>query len=128
MKFEIPIRRAGAEQAGIEIERLAELRKDGYNMNAWRLVEHSGTHLDAPIHFSEAGKDIAGIEAAMLIAPLARSARIALKKGENRQKKAGGPSRTARWARNITHPRGTTLRTEPQYGKSMTHGRNYALI
>lgn len=56
---------------GIEIERLAELRKDGYNMNAWRLVEHSGTHLDAPIHFSEAGKDVAGIEAAMLIAPLA---------------------------------------------------------
>ena len=56
---------------GIEMEHLAELRKDGYNMNAWRLVEHSGTHLDAPIHFSEAGKDVAGIEAAMLIAPLA---------------------------------------------------------
>jgi kynurenine formamidase len=54
----------------IEIERRAELHKDGYNMNAWRLVEHVGTHLDAPIHFSEAGASVDGIEAATLIAPL----------------------------------------------------------
>ncbi len=56
---------------GIELEPLAELSKDGYNMNAWRLVEHSGTHLDAPIHFSEAGKSVGEIEAATLVAPLA---------------------------------------------------------
>jgi len=30
-----------------------------------------------------------------------------------RQKKAGGPDGTARWARSIAHPRGKTLRTEP---------------
>jgi len=56
---------------GIEMERLADIRKDGYNMYGWRLVEHSGTHLDAPIHFSEAGAGVEGIEAATLIAPLA---------------------------------------------------------
>lgn len=56
---------------GIEMERVAELRKDGYNMNEWRLGEHSGTHLDAPIHFSEKGASVEAIEAAALIAPLA---------------------------------------------------------
>ena len=56
---------------GIEMERRAELRKDGYNMYAWRLIEHAGTHLDAPIHFSEAGASVDGIEAATLIVPLA---------------------------------------------------------
>ena len=56
---------------GIEMERLADIRKDGYNMFGWRLVEHSGTHLDAPIHFSEAGASVEGIEAATLVAPLA---------------------------------------------------------
>lgn len=56
---------------GIEMEPRAELRKDGYNMKAWTLIEHSGTHLDAPIHFSEDGVSVEGIEAAALIAPLA---------------------------------------------------------
>ncbi|HEX5846000.1 MAG TPA: cyclase family protein [Rhodoplanes sp.] len=55
---------------GIEMERRAELRKDGYNMYAWQLVEHTGTHLDAPIHFSETGASVDGIAAATLIAPL----------------------------------------------------------
>ena len=34
---------------GIEIERLVELRKDGYNMNAWRLVE--GPSADFKTHY-----------------------------------------------------------------------------
>ncbi len=42
---------------GIEMQKLKELKKDGYNLYEWRLNEHSGTHLDAPIHFSEAGID-----------------------------------------------------------------------
>ena len=40
---------------GIEMQKVKDLKKDGYNLYQWRLIEHSGTHLDAPIHFSEAG-------------------------------------------------------------------------
>lgn len=57
--------------AGIEMERRAEFRKDGYNMNVWRLVEHSGTHLDAPIHFAETGASAEGILPDTLVVPLA---------------------------------------------------------
>lgn len=39
--------------SNLEIEGLVTLAKDGYNMNRWHLVEHTGTHLDAPIHFGE---------------------------------------------------------------------------
>jgi kynurenine formamidase len=56
---------------GIELEARAELRKDGYNMFKWLIVEHSGTHLDAPIHFSEDGASVDRIEAATLVVPLA---------------------------------------------------------
>src|SRR5688572_11710101 len=38
---------------GIEMKRQAELKKDGFNSYVWQLMEHAGTHLDAPIHFSE---------------------------------------------------------------------------
>ena len=35
------------------MQKLKDLKKDGYNLYQWQLIEHSGTHLDAPIHFSE---------------------------------------------------------------------------
>lgn len=54
-----------------EIRPWATLRDDGYNMNAWQLVEHVGTHLDAPIHFSDDGASVEAIEAATLVVPLA---------------------------------------------------------
>ena len=40
---------------GIEMEKKFDFRKDGFNLYWWRIIEHAGTHLDAPIHFSEAG-------------------------------------------------------------------------
>ena len=39
--------------ANLEMETLVTLAKDGYNMARWHLVEHTGTHMDAPIHFGE---------------------------------------------------------------------------
>ncbi len=57
--------------AGIEMERLAEIGSDGYNMKRWHVVEHSGTHLDAPIHFSEAGQTMSEVPVDHLVAPLA---------------------------------------------------------
>lgn len=39
--------------SNLEVETLVTVAKDGYNMNRWLLVEHTGTHMDAPIHFGE---------------------------------------------------------------------------
>jgi kynurenine formamidase len=56
---------------GIAMERIGELKKDGYNIFRWHLIEHAGTHLDAPVHFSEAGITADKIPADTLVAPLA---------------------------------------------------------
>ncbi|HAJ34227.1 MAG TPA: cyclase [Chloroflexi bacterium] len=37
----------------LELETLYALASDGYNMYRWLLVEHTGTHMDAPFHFSD---------------------------------------------------------------------------
>jgi kynurenine formamidase len=56
---------------GIEMQKVFELKKDGYNLFRWSLNEHSGTHLDAPIHFSESGIAVEQIPADTLVVPLA---------------------------------------------------------
>src|SRR4051812_8448091 len=40
---------------GIELDKKYDFKKDGFNLNWWKIVEHAGTHMDAPIHFSENG-------------------------------------------------------------------------
>jgi kynurenine formamidase len=47
-----------------------EIASDGYNLNYWRLEEHMGTHIDAPLHFSEDGRSVAELEASELVCPL----------------------------------------------------------
>lgn len=37
----------------LAIETLFALESDGYNMKRWNVVEHVGTHMDAPFHFSD---------------------------------------------------------------------------
>jgi kynurenine formamidase len=56
---------------GIEIEKKFDLKKDGFNLNWWRINEHAGTHMDAPIHFSEDGATAEQIPADTLVVPLA---------------------------------------------------------
>jgi len=56
---------------GIEMQKQFDLKKDGFNLYWWRIVEHAGTHLDAPIHFSEAGATADLIAADTLVVPLA---------------------------------------------------------
>jgi kynurenine formamidase len=56
---------------GIEMEKKFDFKKDGFNLYWWRIIEHAGTHLDAPIHFSEAGISAEGISVSTLVAPLA---------------------------------------------------------
>jgi kynurenine formamidase len=56
---------------GITMEKQFDFKKDGFNLYWWRIVEHAGTHLDAPIHFSEAGATAEKIPAETLVVPLA---------------------------------------------------------
>lgn len=57
--------------AGIAIERRYTLKKDGANVNWWHVLEHAGTHLDAPFHFADTGAALEGIAADQLVVPLA---------------------------------------------------------
>ena len=56
---------------GIELQKQYDFKKDGFNLNWWRIIEHAGTHLDAPIHFSENGATVDKIVAGELVVPLA---------------------------------------------------------
>jgi kynurenine formamidase len=56
---------------GIEMQRQFDFKKDGFNLYWWRIIEHAGTHLDAPIHFSEAGPTTEKITLDTLVVPLA---------------------------------------------------------
>jgi len=58
-------------EPGIEMQRQDDFKKDGFNLFWWRIIEHAGTHLDAPIHFSENGATVERIPAAELVVPLA---------------------------------------------------------
>src|SRR5260370_14257774 len=56
---------------GIAIERRYTLKKDGANVNWWHVLEHAGTHVDAPFHYSDAGAAADMIPAEQLVVPLA---------------------------------------------------------
>lgn len=42
-----------------------------FNLNEWRINEHTGTHIDTPLHFSADGKSVSEIPVGDLICPLA---------------------------------------------------------
>ncbi|MBW6414878.1 Kynurenine formamidase [Candidatus Methylacidiphilum fumarolicum] len=46
------------------------IKEDGYASNRWELPEHWGTHFDAPLHYSKAGKSVGEIELSDLFSPL----------------------------------------------------------
>lgn len=56
---------------GIELEREFEFKKDRFNLFWWHVSEHAGTHLDAPIHFSETGLSADQLPVDQLVVPLA---------------------------------------------------------
>jgi kynurenine formamidase len=56
---------------GVELQKQYDFKQDGFNLNWWKLLEHAGTHLDAPIHFSETGATADQIVAGELVVPLA---------------------------------------------------------
>jgi kynurenine formamidase len=56
---------------GITIERRYTFKKDGANVNWWSVLEHAGTHVDAPFHYSDTGAAAEMIPADQLVVPLA---------------------------------------------------------
>jgi kynurenine formamidase len=58
-------------EPGISMEKKFDFRKDGFNLYWWHLMEHAGTHMDAPIHFSEQGSTSERIPPEALVVPLA---------------------------------------------------------
>jgi kynurenine formamidase len=56
---------------GIEMQKQYDYQKDKFNLYWWRILEHAGTHFDAPIHFSENGATVEKIGAGELVLPLA---------------------------------------------------------
>ena len=58
-------------KSNLEIETIVTLAKDGYNMNRWLLVEHTGTHMDAPFHFGAGAQTADQIPVEHLVVPLA---------------------------------------------------------
>src|SRR5262249_6214797 len=55
----------------IKVAKTATLEKDGFFANKWELVEHQGTHLDAPVHLAPKGVTAERLEASSLIVPAA---------------------------------------------------------
>ena len=56
--------------SNLGMETLVTLAKDGYNMKRWLLVEHTGTHMDAPIHFGDGVQSADQIPVEDLVVPL----------------------------------------------------------
>ena len=55
----------------IKVTNTTTVAKDGYYANKWELVEHHGTHLDAPAHFAPRGVAVDRLEPSSLIVPAA---------------------------------------------------------
>ena len=55
----------------IKMTNTSTVAKDGFYANRWELVEHHGTHLDAPAHFAPNGVTAERLEASSLIVPAA---------------------------------------------------------
>jgi kynurenine formamidase len=56
---------------GVSVKQLYNFKKNGFNLNELVLNEHTGTHIDAPIHFSTDGQTVAEIPVGNLFCPLA---------------------------------------------------------
>lgn len=51
-------------------EKIFDIAKNGYNLYNLTINEHTGTHMDAPLHFSADGQSVAEIPVENLVAPL----------------------------------------------------------
>jgi kynurenine formamidase len=54
----------------LEIETIKTFEKDHFLVYQWRLVEHTGTHMDAPHHFAPEGLSADKLDPSVLVVPL----------------------------------------------------------
>ncbi len=57
-------------ESGFQMESKFNFAEHHFNLNLLSVNEHTGTHVDAPLHFSADGKSVAEIPVENLIAPL----------------------------------------------------------
>ncbi|MEO0363003.1 MAG: cyclase family protein, partial [Pseudomonadota bacterium] len=55
---------------GVEMEQTFKFAESGFNLFVMTLNEHTGTHIDAPLHFSADGQSVDEIPVQNLVAPL----------------------------------------------------------
>lgn len=55
---------------GVVLNKMFDFEKDGLNLYEWVIQEHSGTHMDAPLHFSKDGASADALPAEKLVVPL----------------------------------------------------------
>lgn len=55
---------------GIEMNQLNNFAEHSFNLFEYRLMEHTGTHIDAPLHFSADGTSVDELPIENLVAPL----------------------------------------------------------
>lgn len=61
-----------AGQPGFAADQLFHFAADGFNLFSLTINEHTGTHIDAPLHFSADGQAVNEIPVANLMAPLVK--------------------------------------------------------
>ncbi len=57
---------------GITLNKIGDYDKDKYNLYRYEMLEHAGTHMDAPLHFSKDGLSSAEILAEQLVVPIVK--------------------------------------------------------
>ncbi|PZF78011.1 cyclase family protein [Aestuariivirga litoralis] len=55
---------------GIEMEKVVDFKTNGYTIYKLTIFEHSGTHIDAPLHFTADGTSVADLAPENLVCPL----------------------------------------------------------
>ena len=55
---------------GIEMEKTVKFEESGYQLFRLTINEHSGTHIDAPLHFSADGTSVDELDPSSLVCPL----------------------------------------------------------
>jgi len=113
--------------SGFELKRLSYGPAAGgyfYSANAFSAPEHGGTHLDAPIHFSEHGRSVDQIPVGQLIAP-AVVIDVTAKAAANPDYRLGVDDVNAWESRNGAIPRGAIVLLRTGWGKRYGDRKSY---
>lgn len=57
--------------SGFKMNQLFNFADNGFNVFSWEVNEHTGTHMDAPLHFSADGQSVGEVPVGNLVCPLA---------------------------------------------------------